>query len=364
MTAVAKKKVTDLPKQGEIVKYSNRVVRASKRLTLAEQRIILSAISQVPNRPITVEDKFYITVDQYRKLCPSTTAESIYRDMKEAVNTLFHRYVSADIIDEKGEVIGKSMWYWVTSADYIDKEGRIAIRFNYDMIPHINMLRKNFTLFKLNEITGFRSAYTQPLYARLMIFMRDPETKLHKQTWTDYIKLDELKKILDAQRYDNFTDFRRKVLDIAIRQINESPYTQFRVKYEISKKERKKIVELKFIMRYKAQQLESEPDPVEDTVDMFTGLTTRQATLTEKQIAMYADKLTDGGSTQVQSEIGEKFWQFVSKKFRKDPTFSITFGQTDGEGYRDWVAEKLENSEFVQLIYDPFLKALEFKPSR
>ena len=116
-------------------------------------------------------------------------------------------------------------------------------------------------------------------------------------------------------------------------------------------------------MRYKAQQLESEPDPVEDTLDMFTGLTTRQATLTEKQIAMYADKLTDGGSTQVQSEVGEKFWQFVSKKFKKDPSFSITFGQTDGEGYRAWVAEKLENPEFVQLIYDPFLKALDFKPS-
>lgn len=362
MTA-AKKKAIDLPAQAKIVKYSNRVVRASQRLSLAEQRIILSAISQVPDRAITIDDKFYITADDYEKLCPGIKAEYVYHEMKKAVETLFHRFVSEDIVKDN-EIVGKSVWHWVSTAEYLDKEGRVAVQFNYKMIPHINRLKKNFTLYKLNEITGFRSAYTQPLYARLMIFMRDPETKLRKQTWTDYIKLDELRKILDAQRYDNFTDFKRRVLDIAIKQINESLYTQFRVKYEISKKERKRITELKFIMRYKAQQLESEPDPVEDTLDMFTGLTTRQATLTEKQIAMYADKLTDGGSTQVQSEIGEKFWQFVSKKFKKDPTFSITFGQTDGEGYRDWVAEKLENPEFVQLIYDPFLKALEFKPSR
>lgn len=343
--------------QSEIVKYSNYVVRASQRLTLAEQRIILSAISQVPNRPITVDDKFFITVADYKKLCIGTTTESVYRDMKEAMDTLFMRFITLDI-DDQGKVVGKIRFHWVSSAEYRPGEGRVAVRFGYEMIPYVNKLRENFTKFNLGEITGFRSAYTQPLYVRLMQFKRDLETQEEKSLWTEVIGLDHLKSVLDATRYANFALFRKKVLDIAIKQINDSEFTKFTVKYAVFGKERQKVVSLKFTMKAKPQALvDQTPDADLDTPDLFTGISVRQATLTEKQKDMYADMLC--GINQKNKSLSEEFYRFVRKNHGIGLNYHVDF---DKEHYKQDVVQLLEDPNFVIEIFEEFLKPLGFKP--
>lgn len=56
-------------KDPNLVKYSNKVVRSAQRLSLLEQRIVFSAIAQVPlGTEITSEDKFYLRLEDLKKL--------------------------------------------------------------------------------------------------------------------------------------------------------------------------------------------------------------------------------------------------------------------------------------------------------
>lgn len=343
--------------QSEIVKYSNYVTRASQRLTLAEQRIILCAISQVPNRPITIEDKFYVTAEEYAKLCPGTNAKDIYDDMRKAVDTLYDRSITLDFEDQ-GKVVGKIRFRWVSSAEYRDGEGRVAVRFGYEMIPYVNLLRENFSQFNLGEITGFRSAYTQPLYVRLMQYKRDLKTQHEKSSWSEIIAVDHLKSVLDACKYAGFGEFRRAALDVAIKQINESEFTKFTVKYQVYGKELKKVVSLKFTMTLKPQALvDLSPDGELDTADLFAGISIRQATLTDKQKDMYSDMLC--GINQKNRALADEFYKFVRKNYKIGTKYVVDHNR---ERYKDDVSKLLEDPNFVVEIFEDFLKPLGFKP--
>ena len=285
------------------VKYSNVIVRSAQRLNLVEQRIIFNAISKIPpNKKIEPTDTFYISAEEYANLSKEPDLKNAYRDLKTSAKSLLRRFVTLAEEDSAGKTIKEIEFNWLSAGHYLESEGLIGISFNPFMIPYINLLRERFTLFELREITGFRSSYTQPLYVRLMQYMREPKTSEMKQSWIEYIDIEDLKIMLDATKYARYPDFKRKVLDIACRQINESEYTKFTVKFEPHKKEKKRVISLKFSMRLKKQAQivnqstdipsVAEQNPDTDTVDMFSGLTTRQATLTERQVVMLADWLT------------------------------------------------------------------------
>ena len=53
----------------------------------------------------------------------------------------------------------------------------------------------------------------------------------HKKVWE--LEIEELKKILDAENYIQYTDFKRNALDIAVRETNE--FGDVVVSYELEK---------------------------------------------------------------------------------------------------------------------------------
>jgi len=63
-------------------------------------------------------------------------------------------------------------------------------------------------------------------------------------------EIGQLKKMLFAEKYELFGDFKRKVLDIAMREINE--LGDIFIRYEIEKKGRK-FHKIKFIIKPKAK---------------------------------------------------------------------------------------------------------------
>ena len=197
----------------QIVK-SNHIIEASYRLSVAEQRVILSAISQVRrDKPVTDEVLYSVTAAEIAQLC-GTDPNTAYRDLQNAAERLQTRRVSL-ILEPDGVTIRskrRRVTCWVQTVDYIDQEGRIEMRFGKDILPYLTGLQREFTRYALSDVAKMTSAYGIRLYELLAQW---PEG--HRE-----VALDDLRRWLQLEdRYPSIKDLKRRVLDPAVEQINE-----------------------------------------------------------------------------------------------------------------------------------------------
>lgn len=226
--------------KGLVVK-SNAVIEASYRLTVMEQRVILAAISQIRRDQVVSDDVMYdLDVQTLRELS-GTKSKAIYSDLKEAVNHLYERSI---VIEKAPNVHEKSpkklKTRWIQSAIYSDDEGIIKLRFSKDIIPYLNQLNSHFTSYALAEVIQLTSAHAFRLY-ELMIQYRE----MGKRN----IAVEDLRRWLDlGDKYDALYDLKKRVIDPAVRQINEK--TPYQVDYT-QKKSGRTVTHLTFSFRKK-----------------------------------------------------------------------------------------------------------------
>lgn len=203
----------------QIVVKSNHIIEASYRLSVAEQRVILSAISQVRrDHPVTDAVLYSVSAAEIAQLC-GTDPKTAYRDLQNAAERLQARRVTL-LMEPDGVTIRskrKRVTCWVQTVDYIDQEGRIELRFGKDILPYLTGLQREFTRYALSDVAKMTSAYGIRLYELLAQW---PEG--HRE-----VALDDLRHWLQLEdRYPSIKDLKRRVLDPAVEQINEhSPLT-------------------------------------------------------------------------------------------------------------------------------------------
>ena len=199
-------------KKGHVVK-SNRLVEASYRLTLVEQQIILFAIfrAREEQRGLSPGTRVTITALDFSAQF-GTPEKNVYRDLKEAMSTLFDRHVVIhDIRPETGKPrVTKTRW--VSSASYIDGDGTIQLKFADDMIPFITRLETEFTAYRLEKIGKMSSAHAVRMYELLVQYL-----SLGKREF----KIEMLKNILGLDgEYASIIDLKKRVIDLSVKQIN------------------------------------------------------------------------------------------------------------------------------------------------
>jgi len=199
----------------QLVVKSNHIIEASYRLSVAEQRVILSAISQVRrDQQVTDEVLYSVTAAEIAQLC-DTDQRTAYRDLQAAAERLQTRRVTL-ILEPDGITIRskrRRVTCWVQSVDYIDQEGRIELRFGKDILPYLTGLQREFTRYALSDVAKMTSAYGIRLYELLMQWGERGERE---------IALEDLRRWLQIEdRYPSIKDFKRWVLDPAVQQINE-----------------------------------------------------------------------------------------------------------------------------------------------
>lgn len=200
--------------KNELVVKSNRLIEASYRLTLAEQRIILFSITEArrTQRGLNADDFLTIQAADYAEMF-NVPVKQAYEQIKEAGRTLFRRYlVLYDIHPESGKDRMTEL-RWISKASYIDGAGAIQIRFEPDIIPYITRLEAEFTRYKLEKVARMSSAYAIRLYELLMQWGSVGQRE---------IELEWLKKALMVDKdYKALCDFKKRVIDVALSQINE-----------------------------------------------------------------------------------------------------------------------------------------------
>lgn len=223
-----------------------------------------------------------------------TTRQNAYMRMKEAEETLFNRRFS--FFDEDGKLV-KSRW--ISQVKYLDNEGAIEIVFTPAVvqgISRINGVKEFFTQYLLSQTANLKSVYSSRLYELLIQWRSTGKTPI--------INLEDFRAQLGVEedQYKLMSDFKKRVLDLAINDINEK--TDIKATYQQHKKGRS-ISGFSFTFKQKKtdnQLIENKRDP--NTIDIFS-------TMTDAQRHLFANKLSQLPEMGKYSHGTESYQQFA-----------------------------------------------------
>jgi hypothetical protein len=197
-----------------MVYKSNSLIEAGYRLSVAEQRIVLACISQVPyGEPVTDEVMYSVTAQDIAELS-ETNARTACRDLQEAALRLKRREVRIEK-EANGKAKRKKVLIcgWVQTIAYVENEGRVDLRFNKDMLPYLTELSSHFTKYKLKAVAKMDSAYAVRLYELLV--------QWNSRGWRE-VSVEWLRETFQlGDKYPAIKDLKKRVVDSAVSQINQ-----------------------------------------------------------------------------------------------------------------------------------------------
>ena len=233
----------------ELVVKSNRIIEASYRLTLNEQRIILYAICRAreeqkglfPNLPLT------ITAELFSRQFSSIDKSNVYDQLKEAMDNLYDRSVTFYDIDPETGLERVNKTRWISKASYIDGAGRLQVVFTQDVIDHITRLEAEFTTYQLEKVGNMSSAYAVRIYEMLAQYREIGARELNLKWLRDALQIAD-------DEYKLTKNFMMRVLDSSVDQINE--HSDLKVSYT-PKKTGRAITDFVFKIKEKASASKS-----------------------------------------------------------------------------------------------------------
>jgi plasmid replication initiation protein len=283
--------------KNELVVKDTVLINASYNLEVTEQRLILLAIinARETGKGITADCKLEITATDYASRFDVSNSGA-YKALKNAVLNLFDRQFSFKEVDKKGN-IGTVKSRWVSRIKYIDDSATLEITFAPDVVPLITRLEQHFTSYQLKQVTQLTGKYAIRLY-ELLIAWREVGK-------VPQIELSEFRSKIgvEANEYTAMNDFKKRVLEPSIKQINE--HTDIIVTYEQHKKGR---IISGFSFKFKQKQqakTEKTIDPKRDpnTPDFFVKMT-------DAQRHLFATKMSEMPEMSKYSQGTESYQQF------------------------------------------------------
>lgn len=269
---------------GNLIVKSNAFVGASYGLGVTEQRLVLLAIlkaretnsiAEAIGKTLTIHASDYMAhfgVDR----------ATAYESLENAVNGLYEsEYRFIEILPNGVRKTHRERF--VSGVAYSDGLGQVELKFSPETVPLVVGLSENFTKYEIEQVSRLSSQYALRLYEILAQWRAKGKLS---------VKLDELRfkfGLLDNE-YPRMDNFKRKVLDMAVNEINE--YTDLSVSYEQHKQGRV-IIGFTFTIKQKTKSKKSkshdqERDP--NTIDLLTGKTDKERQIIAQKNA-YANQI-------------------------------------------------------------------------
>ncbi|MCB1659363.1 MAG: replication initiation protein RepM [Pseudomonadales bacterium] len=234
-----------------IVVKDNALINASYNLGLVEQRLILLAIIEARETGKGIDANNHLTVSAESYISQFGVArQTAYQALKDACEDLFERRFSYQEINKKGN-IENIRSRWVSEVRYIDNEAIVRLIFAPAVVPLITLLEREFTKYDLEQVSQLNSAYAVRLYELLIAWRSKGETPI--------INLEDfrLRIGVSPNEYTIMGDFKKRVLEFSITQINE--HTDIIVDYKQHKAGRV-ITGFTFSFTQKKQPKDVTPD--------------------------------------------------------------------------------------------------------
>lgn len=270
----------------DLVVKTNWLNQALQNLSFIEIRIIQLAIVDAresglglsADKPLTIHSKRYAEAFNVQ-------AKNAYANIKKAEDTLFKRQFTA--IDRDGKPF-KSRW--VQDVKYLDAQGAIELCFTRKVVEGISRIDGAvdfFSKYLLSNTIKFNSLYSVRLY-ELLNQWRNAD--MHKMPMFE-IQTMRGQLGIEAHQYKAIKDFKKRVLDVAVNEINL--YSDLNVSYTQQKSGRK-IVGFYFNIQVKentqTQTQKTKERKINTGVDMLDDLTDAERAIVA-QTNDYADSI-------------------------------------------------------------------------
>lgn len=194
-------------KRAQFVTKRNSLIQNSRySLTTEQIKVLLYLISKI--RPgDTGKELYAMTVSEYCRICGINDSGKNGEDIKAALKTIADKSIWVKM--GRREVLLR----WFNHVEYNRQRNCIEVSFHQDMLPYLYELYGQYTQYTLDNILAMGSHYT----IRLFELLKSYENLRKPIQFTP----SELRTRLDAEQYTHFYDLRRRVLDPAVKDINE-----------------------------------------------------------------------------------------------------------------------------------------------
>lgn len=192
---------------------ANSLIEASYRLSLYEQRIILACIAQVRRDALLTDQHLYIVSAQQIADMSGVCVKRSYQHIKAAAERLFDRRITLHDAPNGAGKAKVRLTRWVQEVVYQESQGTVALRFSQPMVPYLSQLTEQFTRYALLDVSRMSSSHAIRLYELFSQWQKVGRRE---------VELDWLRQILQLEgRYENIRDLKRRVIEPAVKQINE-----------------------------------------------------------------------------------------------------------------------------------------------
>ena len=221
-----------------LVHKSNTLVNAIFDISLQGNRLLAFAISKLdphvpltPGIPVTIE----INVLEFAELF-GIDPRNAYREVEATAELLENKRIQLAATET---LTGRrSKTRLVHKQDYDDGAGRVWLRFDEDLVPHLLGLQQDFTVYRIKDVYRFAKASSWRVYELLKQF---------KDLGKREFSVEEFKQKVGVwDSYKVVADLRKRVIDPAIAEINMT--SDLLVDYEQRKRGRR-IVGFLFLIR-------------------------------------------------------------------------------------------------------------------
>lgn len=299
----------------QLITKDNKLISASYSLGIPEQRLIFLAIIEAREQQQLIDARgvLQIKAKSYQEQF-KVEKHTSYDALKSATSGLFDAYFEYEDIHEKTGKLARHVIRWVQKISYIDDAGMVELQFTDAVIPLITRLSKQYTEYELKQVSELQSEYSIRLYELMMQWKAVGKT--------NKISVNDLRRKLgvEPEQYKKMNNFKARVLDHAINQINE--HTDIQAVYD-QHKDGRMIAGFTFKFKVKKDKRKTTTNAEKrdvHTADMFTvdGLNDKQLGRIVRNPAFIAEynHLVSPTSPAGQSQ---KEWEFeMVNRLKKD----------------------------------------------
>ncbi|MFD2937621.1 replication initiation protein [Spirosoma flavum] len=217
-----------------ILFQGNALTTAHYDMTALQKNILYMVQSQ-----LGAEDapgKEYLV--RVRDIMGLTSTKNPYEDLRKSTETMMQKIMTIAVPDGFIQVAPFS------SVQYNTKEGTIAICIDSKLRPYLFNLDNRFTTYGLTEAMNVPGKYSKRLYEMLSQWKSMGLMKVNMPDLRLQLKLED--------KYPDWDNFKRRVLDPAVAEINQ--HTDLFVKY-YPERESRRIALLKWTIKLKSTHI-------------------------------------------------------------------------------------------------------------
>lgn len=194
-----------------VVKSNSLIQKSRFSLSAQQQKIILYLISKISPKDEAFH-RYQFSINEFCRVCGLDASNGKnYLELRRAIKELRDKSIWVQLEDGRETLIS-----WIEKAYLERNNGIVEIRLDEDLRPFLLNLKSNFTQFELVYTLHFRSKYTIRLYELLQSVHFDK-----KESYSREYAVEELKKLLDAEKYKDYKNFKARVLLPSLKEINQ-----------------------------------------------------------------------------------------------------------------------------------------------